>query len=429
VINRRALYYCVALLYVLINVQNSESVEYKAHGIIDLRASSIDSLEKGYVAGGQGKFGLSDGQTLSIAQAGVEVSAQWENGFSAHGVVNSYFEGSGENEDSVIGITEAYLKYRGLPNASGYRLQVKGGIFYPEISLENNAYAWASKDTLNSSTLNTWIGEEIRVLGSEFKITRLGRMNNDTYDVSLSAAAFINNDPAGALLSWHGWTMSNRQTLWGEARDFPWFPALDDGGDLAGQADKSEPFLELDHNVGYHVRGEWSLHGKGEFSAGYYDNRATPYKVVSGQYGWHTRFYHLGARWHFSKNLSLIAQYLSGDTLMQSHVDRHDVVNNDYTSGFVSLTYKWQDFLGNKKHKSTIRLEDFSVTDNDNTWGDNNNENGQAITLNHNYRLSKHWFLSAEFNYIDSHRPARYYTHQAVDLVEKQFQLAARYFF
>jgi len=424
VINQKLIFYSFFILFTLIHTAISAAVEYKTQGIVDIRASSTNSLDKSYIGGGQGKFGLSDGQQLSIAQIGVELSAQWENGVSAHGVFNSYLT----DEESVIGVTEAYLKYRGLPNASGYRIQIKGGLFYPEISLENNAYAWASKNTLNSSMLNTWIGEEIRVLGSEFKITRLGRLSNNAYDLSFSATAFIKNDPAGALLAWHGWTMSSRQTLWAEGRVFPWFPAREPGGFLADQAAKSEPFLELNQKVGYHARGAWSLHGKGELSLGYYDNRATPYKVVNGQYGWRTRFLHFGASWRFSKNLSFIAQYLSGDTLMQSP-QKFDVVKNDFASAFVSLTYKWQDLLGNKKHKSTLRVENFSVTDNDNTWGDNNNEDGQAVTLNHSYRLTKHWFLSAELNYIDSHRPARYYIHQSIDLIEKQFQIAARYFF
>ena len=405
------------------------ATDYQFHGIVDVRASTVKSLDQSYIAGGQGKFGLSDGKQLSIAQAGIEASAQWDNGFSAHVILNSFVD----NEDSAVGLTEGYLKYKSLPNSSGYRLQIKGGIFYPEISLENNAFAWASKNTLNSSTLNTWIGEEIRVLGSEFKVTRLGRLNGDAYDLSFSATAFINNDPSGALLAWHGWTMSSRQTLWGEARQIPWFPALGEGGMLEGQARKSEPFLELDHDVGYHLRGEWSLHNKGELSAGYYNNKAVPYIVKNGQYGWRTRFYHLGASWHFTENLSLIAQYLSGDTLMQG-MPGVDVVNNDYHNGFIALTYNWQSFpwgdkSGNRKHKTTIRLEDFSVTDNDNTLGDNNNEEGQALAFNYSYRLSRHWFLSTEFNVIDSHRPARYYTHQPIDLIEKQLQFSARYFF
>ncbi len=137
--------------------------------------------------------------------------------------------------------------------------------------------------------------------------------------------------------------------------------------------------------------------------------------------------------WNVSKSVAVVSQFLSGDTLMQSSPGA-DVVNNDYTNGFVSLTYKWQDFpwgekLWNKKHKSTIRVEAFSVTDNDNTLGDNNNEDGHGFTINHSYRLSRHWFLAAEFNYINSQRSARYYEHNAIDLIEKQIQLSARYFY
>lgn len=405
----------------------STSAEYKMHGILDIRATATDSLEKSYMAAGQGKFGLNDGEHLSVAQAGTELSVLWDNGLSAHGIINAFANTETAN-DTVIGVTEAYLKYRTLPNSEGYRLQIKAGFFYPEISLENNAYAWASRDTLNSSMINTWLAEEVRLLGSEFKVTRLGRINNNKFDLSLSTSLFVSNDPSGALLSWHGWTMSSRQTLWGEKRALPWFPAREPGNDLAEQAGESDPFVELDNQVGYHVRGEWLLHNKGAISAGYYDNRATPYEVVDGQYGWDTRFYHLGIKWSLSKNISLISQYLAGKTLMQGP-DRHDVVNNDYASGFIALTYKWRAWLGNNKHKSTVRIESFSVTDNDKTVGDDNNENGDALTLNHTYRVSKHWFLSSEVNLIDSYRPTRAYENQDIDLIEKQFQLAARYFF
>ncbi len=81
---------------------------------------------------------------------------------------------------------------------------------------------------------------------------------------------------------------------------------------------------------------------------------------------------------------------------------RKDVVNNDYATEFVSLTYNWYSIINNKKHKSMIRLEKFSVDDNDTTWGDNNNETGDAVTLNHHYCLNGNWFLSAKFNHIDT---------------------------
>ena len=409
-------------------LQTAIAAEYAVHGIVDFRISQVNASDKSYLSGGSGKFGLSDSVHFSIAQIGTDLSVSWDNGLSAHTVLNVYPKATGDEEKTALGVTEAYFKYRSLPTMSGYRFQTRVGLFYPEISLENNAYAWASKNTLNSSTINTWVGEEIRVLGSEFKVTRLGKMNNDNYDLSLSVTAFINNDPAGALLAWHGWTTSNRQTLWTEKRPFPWFPARGEGQTLEKQATRSDPFLELDDRVGYHISGKWKLKRKGQISVGYYDNKATPYEVTDGQYGWRTRFYHVGTRWRFNKNLTLTAQYLSGDTLMQNE-SRFDIVNNDYTSAFVALHYNWKAFVSNKKHKTTLRIEDFSVTDNDNTWGDDNNENGQSLTLSHSYRLSKQWFLSAEYSLIDSYRGARFYNDQPVDLVETQYQLAARYFF
>ncbi|WP_243836975.1 hypothetical protein [Psychromonas algicola] len=406
---------------------NVMAVEYGVHGIADLRLNAVDSLEKSYLAAGQGKFGLNNGAHASIAQAATQLSATWDNGLSLHSVINAYAN-TESNNDSKIGMTETYLKYRTIPNQAGYRFQIKSGIYYPEISLENDAFAWASKDTLNSSMINTWIGEEVRVLGTDFKATRLGRLNNNKFDLSFSASAFVNNDPTGALLAWHGWTSSSRQTLWTERRTIPWFDALDEGGVLENQARDTDPFLELDNNIGYHLNVEWKLHHQGEISAGYYDNRATPYKVVNGQYGWDTRFYHLGAKWRLSQNISLVAQYLAGETLMQN-TSREDVVNNSYQSGFIALSYRWFSLLGNKKHKSTVRVEEFSVDDHDNTVGDDNNEDGIALTLNHTYRVNKNWFVAAEANVIDSTRPARAYENQDIDLVEKQLQLSVRYFF
>lgn len=420
--NKTQALFIALLLYIPL----TSATEYKLQGIVDIRASSTNSLPESYLSAGQGKFAQSNGQQLSLAQGGAEMSVSWESGISAHGIINAYINDETHN-NRALGFTETYLKYRSLPNSAGYRLQIKTGIFYPEISLENTTYAWASKDTLNSSMINTWIGEEIRVLGAEFKTIRLGRINNNNFDLSLSSTLFINNDPAGALLAWHGWTMSSRQTLWTEKNALPWFPARATGNGLATQAPESDPFLELDDNLGYHLRAAWKLHNKGKIAVGYYDNNATSFVVENGQYGWHTRFYHLGLQWRLANNLYLTSQYLTGSTLMKND-QQQDVVNNDYQSVFVALTYRWSKLLNNK-HKSTLRLEHFSVTDNDDTEGDDNNEDGQALTINHTYRLAKQWFLSSEFSLIDSYRPARAYENQDIDLIETQLQLAARYFF
>ena len=407
----------MAVVGLLLSTFFAYSVEYKVHGVLDIRATSANTLTS-YLDGGYGKFSSHNGENISLAQAGAELVIDWDMGLSGHVIANSY---SDEN-DTALGLTEAFVKYRSLPNNAGYRWQSKTGIFYPEISLENNAFAWASRNTLNSSAINTWIGEEIRVLGSELALTRLGKFNDSDFDFTLAGTAFVNNDPAGALLSWHGWTVGNRQTLWTESKKISDFPARLPGYDLNGQAAKSDPFLELDDNWGFHIRSKIKFHQKGQIAVGYYDNQATPYMVENGQYGWRTRFTHIGLSWRLAQAIELSAQYLVGDTLMQSPM-RMDVVNNDYASGYIAVSKRIN------KHRATLRLEEFSVTDNDQTIGDNNNEYGKSATINYTYRYSKPWLLSVEYNWINSQRQARMYVGQPVKLLERQWQLAARYFF
>ena len=197
---------------------------------------------------------------------------------------------------------------------------------------------------------------------------------------------------------------------------------------MANQASVSKPFLELNNQVGYHSSAQWRLHNKGTLSIGYYNNKATPHEIQNGQYGWNTRFHHLSMAWRLSNNLSFASQYISGKTLMQN-AQRQKIVNNDFNSGFLALSYKWRGLVETNKHKSTLRAEHFSVTDNDTTINDNNNENGKAMTLSHTYRLAKHWFLSGELIIIDSHRTARMYEGNDIDLIEKHIQIGVRYFF
>ncbi len=67
---------------------------------------------------------------------------------------------------------------------------------------------------------------------------------------------------------------------------------------------------------------------------------------------------------------------------------RVDVVDNDYQASYIALSKKMQ------KHRLTLRLEEFSVDDNDQTFGDNNNEYGKSATGNYTYRFNKPWFLA-----------------------------------
>lgn len=407
----------ISLIYIFFVCKAVSGAEIKYRGIIDIRASHTDSIDS-YLHGGYGKFSANNGSQLSLAQLGLDLSISWDNGLSTHVVGNGF----SDSDESKYGFTEAFVKYKSLPNENGYRWQNKFGIFYPDISYENQVTAWSSRHTLNSSAINTWLAEEVRFIGNEISLTRLGRFNDAPYDLHFSITAFKNNDPVGALLSWHGWTISQRQTLWDEKRTLPNFEALRPGNALASQAKQSDPFTEIDQRIGFHAKGAISFHQQGEFSLGYYHNNAQPYKVDDGQYAWKTRFVHAGLKWKLPSEFNLIAQYLIGDTLMQSP-QRVDMVNNDYHSGFVLLSKKINTY------QTSVRLEEFSVTDNDSTPGDDNSEYGKSATINITKRFNRQWFLSAEYIWINSRRVARGYVDEPVKLIEEQLQLAARYYF
>src|ERR1700753_3075273 len=102
---------------------------------------------------------------------------------------------------SVVDALEAYLRY--APAADGnLSWSVKAGAFFPTISLENDDLGWASPYTLTPSAINSWIGEELRTIGSE-GIMKVRTENAGT--LSFTGALFCCNDPAGILLADRGW--------------------------------------------------------------------------------------------------------------------------------------------------------------------------------------------------------------------------------
>lgn len=384
-------------------------------GLADVRASYSDGLQS-YITGGRGKLQNSDGADLSLGQLGLVGTVDFNENWSVIGV----FNGFADAEKERAGITELYLKYRSVPNQNGLRHGLRLGVFYPEISLENDATAWSTPNTLTPSTMNSWIGEEIRATGAEYTAEWLGKFRNKDYDFKLNGALFFNNDTAGALISWHGWTLSSRQTVLGESIKIPRLPAMSNV--LSAQGRSSNIFHEEDDKLGYILGAKWNLQRKLLLQLGFYDNNATPNSVTNGQYGWRTRFSYGGFRWHIDKTWSLSGQILNGDTLMQSE-ERVNLVDNDYQSAYLSLGWK------KGKHRINTRIEEFSVTDNDMTRGDSNGEHGQAVTLSHRYRIHRQWFLLSEYNWVNSTRKARIYENRPLKRIERQIQFGLRYYF
>ena len=103
-----------------------------------------------------------------------------------------------------LDLLDASLRYRPV-STTAWRWSVRAGAFFPPISLENAGVGWTSPWTLSPSAIDTWVGEELRTIGSEVRIEHRGQ----TRTVELLAAVFTRNDPAGELLSSRGWALGD----------------------------------------------------------------------------------------------------------------------------------------------------------------------------------------------------------------------------
>lgn len=408
----------IAFLASMLFVAQPVIAEHSLKGIFDLRASHLSSgvNNKSYLAGGYGKYRFNDGTSAALGQLGLHYKADIANKYAMNIVANGF---SDEN-DTSIGLTEAYLQYKGLPSSNGWRYQAKFGVFYPRISLENIATAWSTPYTITSSAINNWVGEELRHTGFGFSVEKLGKFNRSAHSFSIDLSLFQHNDSTGAMLAWHGWTLGSRQTLLQEKLKVQWFPARN--GELAEQAAYSDPFIELDNRWGTHLVGKWQYGKKLRLNVGYYDNHAKKGIVEKGQYTWTTEFIHAGVKYKLAPSIELIAQYMSGSTLMTSPTFKH-VVSSEFDSAFAMIRKQI------KKHHIALRVETFNIDDLDETIGDNNNETGKAATLSYRYQFQQGKYLLLESNWIDSKRPARMYVGQPEHFIERQYQLAYRQYF
>src|SRR5436190_2337002 len=105
---------------------------------------------------------------------------------------------------SVIDALETYLRYDQMEGDLGW--SVKAGAFFPTISLENDDIGWTSPYTLTPSAVNSWIGDEVRTIGSEAIL----RWKTDLGVVSLMGALTCCNDEIGVLMADRGWSLNDR---------------------------------------------------------------------------------------------------------------------------------------------------------------------------------------------------------------------------
>ena len=380
-----------------------------------VNTSGLPSWTEGFV----GKLRHDDSsEGLMISRAFLDYDARLGDTVDFNATVEYYDDDLGPAAD----FTEAYVEWRPVPRSSNrYRLKV--GAFYPRLSLENTGPGWSSPYTISSSTINTWVAEEIRTIGAELAWSNRPRSLDGKHEFGLQAALFQVNDPAGSLLAWKGWSAHDRQSRYGDELPLPPLPQIQPGMMFAAQDPYVAPFREIDGRTGYYVSGEWRMGRRFQLTAMHYDNRADPEGIEDNQFAWWTYFDHVAIQATLPGDVGLLAQWMDGFTAWGRLRDGIYSVDNEFRASYVLLTRAFD------RHRITARYDDFEVTEADSTPLDENAENGYAWTLAYHFEATDNLSLAAEWLKIHTNRPAWLYFGLEQSQSERQFQLSLRFRF
>lgn len=290
---------------------------------------------RSWVDGGFGKTrfdGTADGDEQLQAHL-AEAALIWQPRFTNSFVGNfsaAYQQG---HDDKAFDVMEAYLTF--IPTRGGNtNFAFKAGLYWPEISLEHaTGGAWSTVYTITPSAINSWVGEEVKVVGAEATLFQ----SVGDQDFSLTAGLFGFNDTSGTLLSFRGWALHDvKSTLFGEFALPPLNPFM-----TGAQAPVTRSVIEIDDRVGFYGRAEWRPAPGIVANAFYYDNRGDPEAFTDTlQWGWRTRFWNVGLAADLGQSTRLIAQGMTGTTLM-GFVPRGATrywVDTKFRSAFALLT-------------------------------------------------------------------------------------------
>jgi hypothetical protein len=381
-------------------------------GLIDVRAVAANS-DTSWTREGLGKLRYDNSNDgLRIGQAMLWVSGEVTDTITGVAVINA-----SDDRNYALDINEAWLRWNPIPT-SAWQTKVKAGLFFPELSLENNGLGWTPTRTISTSAINSWIGEEIRTRGLEFKLTHRGRFDGSPHDYGLTAAAFNGNDPAGTLIAWRGWGIGDRISGVNEGITLADLPAYRSNGPLPLQSREIHVFKEIDNKLGYYVGAHYAYANWFEISGMHYDNRGDPLVVKKGQYAWRTKFNHLSVAMRPDNDWEILLQAMDGSTLMGPNA-----VNLNYRAWYALVSHP----LG--QGNLALRYDQFMAKENDILPSDPNGENGKALALAYSQAITPSLSMVAEALIIQSTRPLALPSYQPTRDKARSFTVALRWQF
>jgi hypothetical protein len=366
-------------------------------GLLDVRAAVVDG-ERSWLDDGFGKLrygGKGDGfegrASLADAALAWKPRLTWD--------LSAVVDGEVQHEQGYrADLIQAYLAYKPVPHGP-LRYSLRAGLYYPEVSQEHSGPLWEDVDMLTPSAIDTWIGEEAKVVGGEASLTRAF----GEHEISATVGAFGYGDTSGTLLTFRGWAMGDIKA--GAFGDFT-LPPLERLY-LIGQPPETYSLREIDSRVGYYGRLEWRPPGRVRVNAFYYDNRGDLVGVDRDhQWAWATRFTNLGASWSPDEHTRILSQVMWGDTRMGFPTPRgvwfdvafasaYALVSRDVGPGALSGRVDY--------FETTDRNFRPGVDETDHDWG----ETGWALTADYRWTLTPWANLLFEVAHVESNRPSR----------------------
>lgn len=384
--------------------------DFTLHGYLDYRLVSRPD-EPSYVEGGPGKTRFGGGGTGGeFGGAALAASAQLAPAWLAR--VDVQFQ---TTDESSVDVLEAWTRWRPV-SLTPWRHSFKFGAFFAPISLENDGIAWTSRWTLTPSAVNTWVGEELRTVGAEYRIEHRA----DGATVEGAVALYGWNDPAGEILAARGWAMSDLYVGLGGSLREPDVVAIAQDEPVPRRYD---PYVEIDDRIGWYAEGTVRAPGRGRFTALYYDNNAdgTTSTTYEGSEisTWDTRFWSLAGEASIGP-VTLIGQAMTGSTYFAPSPFFSSTT--EFDAGF--LLAGWD--LG--RWRPAARVDLFTTRERPRS-GSPVDEHGHALTLALNWRPRDWLRVSAEWLHIDSTRGQPIAELPDERIVANQFQLGARILF
>jgi len=343
---------------------------------------------------GKARFGGTSDGDWKVRPVATEAEVIWQPRFSwaVSGTVVAAWQ---DDQQHPVDLVEAFVSVKPLPSG-GTHVSGRAGLYWPQVSLEHSGAAWQVTDMITPSAINSWIGEEVKVIGAEATLAQ----DIGSSQISATGGIFGFNDTAGTLLAFRGWALHDlKATAFGHQQ----LPPLNDFMVYA-QAARTRPLIEIDDRPGFYGRAALKLAAPlpVTVSAFYYNNRGDPEAATKRlQWGWETRFWNFGARVDLSQKTRFITQVLTGTTEMGIETDEEYWASTRFRSAFARLSHQIGDVT------LSGRAETFRTKERGYEMAWSESEKGWATTAAASWKLSRHVSLVGEAIHISSKRGTR----------------------